>query len=93
MDPRGIENISKMMSKWEAYQSSSRNDPNHLFKVAHAIIKKSIVDVEYQPSKVGEMWQVNDECLAKIPPHERVDLFRRLQVIFVGNRNISFIYR
>jgi len=93
LDPRGIENISKMMSKWEAYQSSSRNDPNHLFKVAHAIIKKSIVDVEYQPSKVGEMWQVNDECLAKIPPHERVDLFRRLQELVIAYDNMDKVVK
>ncbi|GJQ08375.1 hypothetical protein GpartN1_g166.t1 [Galdieria partita] len=93
LDQQGMANISKMVSKLEAYHASLRKDPNHLFKVAHAIIKKSIVDVQYQPSKPGELWQVNDESLQKIREHDKVYLFRRLQELVIAYDNMDKVVR
>ncbi|EME27193.1 hypothetical protein Gasu_51750 isoform 2 [Galdieria sulphuraria] len=93
LDQQGMVNISKMVSKLEAYHSSLKNDPNHLFKVAHAIIKKSIIEVEYHPSKAGELWHVNDESLKRIREHDKVYLFRRLQELVIAYDNMDKVVR
>ncbi|GJD07582.1 hypothetical protein Gasu2_19340 [Galdieria sulphuraria] len=87
---------NKEYSEWTCSLQNALDDAMVIIKGEVITLDQqgmSIIEVEYHPSKAGELWHVNDESLKRIREHDKVYLFRRLQELVIAYDNMDKVVR